>query len=156
MAAINLANVKQTFDGLQSFPIKYGSGDSFEIKMWDNYGTWHTPYFGEEYLEGYYKENQRYHIVLDFPDNIRKVVGSGSLVIHLELDTREEEGWHEDIEYAEGAKRLKEYKLFTDFKTWADAEATCQTEGGHLASILTLEDCRGRYLILLGNFSGSG
>ena len=48
----------------------------------------------------------------------------------MEVDTREEEGWQEEVLY--GSK----YKLFKDEKTWEDAEAHCHGEGGHLASVL--------------------
>ena len=55
------------------------------------------------------------------------------LCIQVEVHTGEEEGWQEEVVYWEGPK----YKLYTERKTWADAEAHCQMEGSHLASVVT-------------------
>jgi hypothetical protein len=63
-------------------------------------------------------------------------VGDGSLVVEIEVDTREEvEGWQEEVEHNRGPVAT-DYKLHTDKKTWEEAEAACQTAGGHLASVL--------------------
>jgi hypothetical protein len=64
-------------------------------------------------------------------------VGSGFLVVELKVDTRDAEGWQEEVLYSEGR-----YELYTDYKSWSGAEAHCQAEGGHLASILTAEEHR--------------
>ena len=104
--------------------------------MWDNNGSWHTPWFGEEHDQNYYEEDKYYNLKIDIPIDLSSQIGSGSLVIQLEVDTREEEGWQEEVSFWEGAK----YKLYTERKTWVDAEATCQEEGGHLASVLSDEE----------------
>ena len=56
-------------------------------------------------------------------------------MIQLEVDTREEEGWQEEVEYLG-----QRYVYHEEKKTWPDAEAHCQSEGGHLASVLTREE----------------
>ena len=40
----------------------------------------------------FYEHDQRYIYRLDFPSDLEEQVASGSLVIDLEVDTREEEG----------------------------------------------------------------
>ena len=77
-------------------------------------------------------------MVLELPDDIKYLVGSGNLIIELEIDTREEEGWTEQVNH----KELKEgdpvslfnYKVDLTRTSWIEAEAQCQREGGNLAS----------------------
>ena len=54
------------------------------------------------------------------------------------MDTREEEGWMEEVTYSEVSK----YKLYTDQKTWTAAEEHCGMNGGHLASVHSEEEQR--------------
>ena len=65
--------------------------------MWNNNGTWHTPWFGEEHDKSYYEENMQYLVSLQIPLNLSEQLNGGSLVIQLEVDTREEEGWQEEV-----------------------------------------------------------
>ena len=65
-------------------------------------------------------------MVLELPDNIKEQIGSGSLIIELEVDTREELRWVEDVAM---------YTLHTTLKNWFEAEAECQREGGHHSCI---------------------
>ena len=95
------------------------------------------------YLKEYYDSDQSYTSKLLFPNNFADKLGSGSLVIELEVDTRdkdwsvwegwvdEDDGWQEYIIYGEATK----YKLFWIEKTWQDAEAHCQSLNGTLATI---------------------
>ena len=133
VAVANQENMIQTLRGFLSVPRPYAGKRGFEIRMWDHNGSWHTPWFGEEHDPNYYEEDKYYNLVIDIPKNLSVQIGSGSLVIQLEVDTREEEGWQEEVSYWEGSK----YKLYTERKTWEDAEATCQRNGGHLASVLS-------------------
>ena len=105
MAVANSENIKQTFDGFQSVPRPDAANRGFDIKMWNNNGTWHTPWFGEEHDATYYEKDQYYNILLELPTQ----VGSESLKIQLEVNTREEKGWQEEVMYWEGSK----YKLYT-------------------------------------------
>ena len=133
VATTNPENIKQTFLGFHSVPRSYGEKKGFEVRMWSNNGSWHTPWFREGYDKNYYEEDKFYTAVLNFPSDLGSHIGGGSLVIKLEVNMREEDGLQEEVSYWEGSK----YKLYTEKKTWADAEATCQEEGGHLASVLT-------------------
>ena len=133
VAVANLENMKQTLKGFQSVPTPYAGNRGFEISLWDNNGSWNTPGFGEEYETKKYEEDKYYNLFIDIPKNLFAQIGGGTLVIQLEVDTREEEGWQEEVSYWEGSK----YKLYTDGKSWTEAEATCQGEGGHLASVLS-------------------
>ena len=131
VAAANSENIKQTFDGFQSVPISYAGNRGFEIRMWNNNGTWHTPGFGEEQEKSYYDEDKYYRLVLELPKDFYEKIGSGTLVIQLEVDTREEEDWQEEVEYWEGSK----YTGNSEVLTWKEAEAHCMKGGGHLASV---------------------
>ena len=128
-------NLKSMLEGSQSVPKPYLGGSGFEIRQWRTHGNFQTPWFQENYDNGYYKKDREYYMVLEFPDNIKELVGPGlgALVVRLDVDTREEEGWQEDVAYKKGSG----YKLYEEDKSWEDAEAHCQSEGGHLASILT-------------------
>ena len=136
LAVANPENMKQTLEGFQSVPRPDVLNRGFEVRMWDNNGSWHTPWFGEEYETNYYKEDKFYNLIIDIPKDLSAQIGLGSLVIQMEVDTREKEGWQEKVSYWQGSK----YKLYRESKTWPDAEATCQEEGGHLASVLSEGD----------------
>ena len=136
LATANPANTRIIFEGFQSTPYPDQEG-GFELRMWNNSGTYQTPWFGEEYIEDYYKEDKNHKVVLEFPDDIDKKVGSGFLAIQLEVDTREEEGWKEEVKVK---TRPEKFKFFTEQKNWTDAEAYCQGDGGHLASVTTEEE----------------
>ena len=138
VAVTNHENLIQIYNGVQSFPKEYLGGTGFVIRMWNNTGTWHTPGFHEEYNPSYYTGDKHHHVAIDFPKNLRDEMGSGFLVIQLEVDTREEEGWQEYVEYT--AQRTKLYGEERDRTYWSAAEAHCQRDGGHLASILSEED----------------
>ena len=70
-------------------------------------------------------------------------VGDGSLVIELESDIRDEEGWLEEVSYKKTPQWGNEkFMLFTEQKNWTAAEAHCQRGGGHLASVLSKEEQR--------------
>ena len=107
--------------------------------MWNLNGTITTPWFGGEFVKDYYLEDKDYHMVLELPDDIKDLVGSGSLAIELEVDLREEEGWQERVQYTNIDLDLR-YELHTEKKTWPEAEAVCQQEGGHLASVASEEE----------------
>ena len=75
----------------------------------------------------------------------RNQVGCGSLVVQLEVDTREKEGWQEEeVMYSSNSvyreDKIHEYKLYREKNAWADAEAHCKGQGGHLASVLSEEE----------------
>ena len=98
--------------------------------MWNLNGTITTPWFGKDFVEEYYKEDREFHMVLKLPDDIKEKVGSGSLIIDLEVDTRKETGWIEEVSNIS-------YALHATEKNWTEAEAECQREGGNLASVTT-------------------
>ena len=153
LATANQANLRQMYEGFQSTPKPDPEG-GFKVRMWNNNGTFETPWYWGEYNKAYYKEDKQYRVILDLPKDIGQQVGSGSLVIQLEVDTREEEGWKEEVRIKGGPG---EFKLYThQWKTWAEAEAHCQSEGAHLASVLTerennkVKALAGKYAVWLG------
>ena len=133
VAVANPENMRQTFEGFQTVPRSIAGNRGFEIKMWNKQGTWQTPWFKEERQNNYYTEDKNYKVVLEFPEDLKEQIGAGSLVIQLKVDTRVKEGWQEEVVYWEGPK----FKLHTKGKSWTEAEAHCQAEGGHLASVVS-------------------
>ena len=136
MSAIShMGNLDQVYQGFHSLPKPY-KHNGFEIKMWYPNGTITSPWYGGEYVEEFYKEDRDFHVVLELPNEIKERIGSGSLLIELEIDTREEKGWIEQI----GNTAIPyNYTLHKTEKTWTEAEAECQKEGGHLASVTSEE-----------------
>ena len=89
VATSNLGNMDQVFQGYQSLPNAYKL-NSFEIKMWNLNGTITSPYYGEAFVNDFYKEDKEVHMILELPKYIRELIGYGSLHIELEVNTREE------------------------------------------------------------------
>ena len=61
--------------------------------MWNNNGSWHTPWLGEEHETIYYEDDKYYSLFIEIPKDLKMQIGLGSLVIKLQVDTRVEEGW---------------------------------------------------------------
>ena len=134
LARTNPENLQEVYRGFHSFPKPYEDLHGFEIKMWKNNGSVHTPWYGQRYNETHFYEDKTYHTVLEFPEDIEERLGNGQLVIELEVDLREEEeGWVEEVVYSKGSR----FKLIQEKKNWTEAEAHCESEGSHLASVLS-------------------
>ena len=127
LPTLKMGNMDQVLQGFHSLP---NPANGFEVKMWNLNGTISTPWFGEDFVEDYFKEDREFHIVLEFPEDIKEQIGSGSLIIELEVNTRAETGWIENIFV---------YTYHTTEKNWTGAEAECQREGSHLASVTSEE-----------------
>ena len=130
LASANPDNIKKMFDGFQSIPKPYG-GSGFEIQMWDTNGTIETPWFRQPYDENYYKTDKHHHMVLEFPEDLAEQIGSGLLVIEIEVDTRqaEEEGWIEHVEYHEGSRYvIPESKTSNPSYDWDYGESSLHTK----------------------------
>ena len=139
LAVIDVQNLDMVFDGYQSIPKPYPfSKHGFNVSLWNNQGTIRTPGYGDTFDPGFYKEDRLTHVVLDFPDNLVDIIGSGSLVIELEVDTRQLEGWLEEVEYSKGPKfeKLRKWR----YDDWYSSEEDCRDLGLHLPSILSLEE----------------
>ena len=87
-------------------------------------------------MEEYYEEDKEFDVALELPVDIKEQVGSGSLSIELEIETRDQDGWKEHVElYTKppngcNATSLNlAYKLHTSPMDWDDAEAECQMKG---------------------------
>ena len=106
--------------------------------------------------ESFYESDQQHRVKLELPENVKEFIGSGLLLIELEVDTRVEEadirleemdtrveevdirvegGWHESVWVRNDTSATLTYKFHAEKKSWNDAETTCDSEGGHLASI---------------------
>ena len=133
LAISNMGNMNQVYQGYHSIPKPYKL-NAFEIKMWNLNGTITSPYYGGEFVEEYYKRDTEIHLMLELPVNIKEIVGFGSLQIELEVDTREEQGWEEQVVYLvdDNTNEVLQDKIFTlhtTKKNWTDAEAACQRVG---------------------------
>ena len=158
----HMGNSDQTFKGFHSMPTPHKSANSFEIRMWNLNGTITTPWFGEDFVEEYYKEDREFHFVLELPKDIKNLIGSGSLTIELEFNSRLEKEWIEQASYKEiedaEFKKIQDstYTFHKSKKNWTEAEAECQRNGGHLASVTSnelyeeLKDAFGSVSVWLG------
>ena len=94
-----------------------------------------TPHLGSSNFEtSYFEEDHSYIATLEIQSSLKTQVADGALVIQLETNLYEGEGWVETVTYTGVSK---EYVLVDDKKTWEEAEVYCQNQGGHLASIVT-------------------
>ena len=133
LAFQNIGNMNQVLQGFHSLLTPYNDANGLKIKMWNLNGTITTPWFGGDFVGELYERDRDFLMVLDLPDDIRDQVGSGYLLIDLEVDTREAPGWFEEVSL------MPNFTLHTTEKTWAEAESECQKEGGHLASVTSEE-----------------
>ena len=104
--AANPNNLRQVFSGFQSVPKPYGK-DGFEISAWDSNGNLESPRFGQTFRKEDYQGNKEIHFVLDYPygSKLDSLLGqNGSLVVGLEVDTRQANGWTEEVSYLEGPR----------------------------------------------------
>ena len=132
-ATQHMGNLDQVLKGFHSLPTPYNDANGLKIKMWNLNRTITTPWFGGDYVEEFYQWDREFLMVLDLPDDIKDQVGSGSLIIDLDFDTREEQGWLEKVSL------MPNFTLHKASKTWSEAESDCQKEGGHLASVISEE-----------------
>ena len=94
LAFFHMGNTDQVLKGFHSLPKPYkneNGENGFEIKMWNMNGTITSPWFGSKFQDEYYLQDRDYHMVLQLPDDIKDQVGSGSLIIDLEVDIRVED-----------------------------------------------------------------
>ena len=69
LATANQEKLRVIYEGFQSTP-KPAQEAGFEVKTWNNRGTYQTPWFGERYREDYYKEDKYLRVVLEYPSDI--------------------------------------------------------------------------------------
>ena len=104
--AANPNNLGQVFSGFQSVPKLYGKA-GFEISAWHSNGNLESPRFGQTYRKEDYQGNKEIHFVLDYPSEVKleSLVGPNvSLVVDLEVDTRQANGWTEEVFFLEGSR----------------------------------------------------
>ena len=143
LAISNIGNMDQVYQGFHSLPKPYQL-NGFEIKMWNLNGTITSPYYGGDFVEDYYKEDIEIHPILDLPNDVKSIIGFGSLQIELEVDKKNETGWLEQVFHSEikdGAEVFQDkiYTLHATKRNWTEAEAECQKDEGHLASVTSTE-----------------
>ena len=92
----------------------------------------------------FFTADRTYKATLVVSEALAEHMGNGSLVIKLDVETREQEGWQEYVEYWPAKKRKNtRYTLDgekAEVKTWTEAETYCQSDGGNLASVSNAEE----------------
>ena len=143
----NDENIRNCYIGRDEFTTPHN--DRFVMKTGGLKGSFKSPLFGEEYLDDYYRRNESHHYTFHFPDNITDIVGEGSFIIELTIDTMgETEDGEEYVEYSglegKGRKGSIAKRTFTQYPVPADnprdAEDKCIAKGGHLASVISEEE----------------
>ena len=106
--AANSENLKQVFSGYHSVPKPYGK-EGFSTSAWDSNGSLESARFGQEYRKEDYQASREVRFVLDHPTGFELIslLGTkGSLVVDLEVDTRQVDGWNEEVSFLEGPRYL--------------------------------------------------
>ena len=86
MPTSHMGNKDQILQGFHSLPTPYNDANGLKIDMWNLNGTITTPWLGGDFVEEYYQEDRDYLMVLHMPDNIKDEVGSGRMIIEIEVD----------------------------------------------------------------------
>ena len=156
-ASVNQANVRKTYRGFHTFP-ETNQRKQLEIVMSNNHGEIKTPWFGDDFEKDHSKEDRQLLYEIKISGDLLEQVNRGSLIIELDVDISNQE----EVKYTQASWGFDTHKLFTEKKTWADAEAHCQGEGGHLASVLNEEEQQkmialaGRKYVFLGGIYREG
>ena len=97
-----------------------------------------TPRFGGNIDPKFFTADHVFKMRVQFPENLLEQLGNGSLVMQLEVDTREAKTWDEEVHFWMGDTKFSSDEDL--YKSWSDADAYCKAEGGHLASMKTDAD----------------
>ena len=97
LATQTAEDMDHAYERFQSLQQPNNLGKGFQVQIWNTNGTISTPFYGEEFVGAYYKEDKDFHIVLELPVNIKDKVDNESLKIELESFVREREGWEEEV-----------------------------------------------------------
>ena len=131
LATQTAEDMDHAYERFQSLQQPNNLGKGFQVQVWNTNGTISTPFYGEEFVDAYYKEDKDFHIVLELPVAIKDQVDNGSLKIELESFVREREGWEEEVkmysspEGYEATNLNHAYKLHTNVQDWETAERVC-------------------------------
>ena len=114
-----------------------------------------TPNFGEPVhsASDHYNQSHDYTATIQVPEDMAEQIENGSLIVAIEVATNKGK---ETVTVTEEIPGSEKYKLYKEKKTWLEANEQCEKDGGHLASILSLEennavsDLLGRHRIWIG------
>ena len=100
-------NRNETMTGFSlKWHIENGRSTDFEMRTRYLMGNITTPRFKCQVDLATYQQSFAYKVSLEFPENLNLIVGDGSLVIDLDVNTREEEGWSEHVETSIGELKI--------------------------------------------------
>ena len=123
---VNPSNLKSLYKGEISLPEITGKY-TFQIRSSQLEGKFATPDYGNgNYNTGFYSKAHHHHYVLDL-QNLKDLIGNGSLIIHIETQDALEE-WI----FSRQEQMIQLHKGPLNF---SDASHFCENIGGHLASI---------------------
>ena len=137
---INLENLENIFSGYQTIPKTIDNVTT--ATFFSTNGTYHTPAFGGKVRESFFESEQHYRVKLELPKGVKEQIGSGLLVFDLKVDTRVDLGWNETVRIRNDSAEVFAYIFHPEEKNWEDAEKTCDSEGGHLASLYSTDQQR--------------
>ena len=132
LTTIETSDLRKVFAGHQTMPRQYGS-NGLEVISESYKGSVQTPNFKGHYDEAAFGASGNFRFSLDTQHLLSE---SGSLLIEIEVETKNQTGWNDEVVFSEGSH----FKLHNEKSTWYAAEARCQAEGGHLASVLSEQE----------------
>ena len=122
------------YQGLQSVPLTFESSSMLKVFLSKPIGTFQTTGYGGKFDKSFYLRDKMYHYTLEFPRDLMEQMGNDSLlVIELEVDTREEEGWMEEV--IAGGEKMKVYNETESLKA-TDMQTLSGEHFGLLGNIL--------------------
>ena len=128
MEVLTVENMRSIADG-QSDIVGVDKQGMITIRSSELQGSFRTPGFGDSNYEGdFYRRPQSLHYVLDLL-NISEFIGEGALVVNIQTQGNWSHSFQE--------QQLQFYKQNLSM---SDAESFCASMGGHLPSILSLEE----------------
>ena len=141
IALINDENIRDLYEGYQPLPkdIKFISQRKFkymvELRSSALKGRISSPKVSGQSSPCWVRGEQHSRYVLDFPENIKELMGpDGSVVVQVAVDMEDSEG-HVTVN-----RGKKSFLALKHADSWEEAEDACLEKGGHLASILTPEE----------------
>ena len=128
---INRENQEKIFEGQMMFPKE--TSTEIQVNLAGMEGTVTSPGYNENFTPNLYRQFKTFtkkglHYILD----LEAMGKQGFLTIEVEKRTN----FDDELLFRPGGK----YQLVEEELSWEEAESRCQTKGGNLVSILSMED----------------
>ena len=129
LAVVNPDNIENLLNGFQTIP-SVAEMNVTETSFCSLNGTYHTPWFQGDFQGSFFLSDQQHRIILEFPENLKELIGSGHLVIELEVEI----SINETVWIRNDTANTVTHQFHSEEKQWEDAERYCDSKGGHLAT----------------------